>query len=154
MRRYRSPIRGWIRLLMPHLVIPNPSLLAHDRRPGLKSTFCTAPWVPRDRMEWTWLANAATHGEPQARERDIPVCTRMRRTCDANMSRFYIYDVSLPAAISGFLRSAEHHPYFHGNFGIISRQTNDVNQSAPIGRVRMSSAESAYGLRANIFSLA
>ena len=123
-------LQSMLKQISPHLVVL-------DSHPGIRFTGESTKWLTRNRRVWAWAVNAASLGEPQARERNVLVSTRITDTYADNMSPLFIFDVILPARMSEFLTSAECRPIIQGGFKIFTNSDFDVLQPVPLGWVNM-----------------
>lgn len=103
-------------------------------------------WPNRNRRVWSWPINAAAIGVRRARERVVPVSTRLTYTRADHMSPLFIFGAILPVGLIEFVAPSECQPAIQGQF-IISRNDDfDVYQPFPLGCLRIDNTAS-HGIK-------
>ena len=124
-----------------------PVLLVVDCHPSLRFNPQSFPWLTRNRRHWDWLVSAAALGEPQARDRKFHVSTNMPGACADFMSPLFIFDVTLPAVLSEYLRTTENIPHLVGDFRVSRTGNNDICQPTPLGWISLPKGVINYGTK-------
>ena len=120
-----------VKFLNGMLITHSPVPVVLDQHPASPGVDRPLPWLTQKGTTWGWAVDAASRGEPQAREREIFASSSM--SCDHTIYTvpFSTFDAKLPTAISDYTQQRESSEALHGPVHISAQGHDDVSGPPP-----------------------